>query len=111
MKYFNMEREEIRNVVYSLGYLCDKMDKLDDDVLNADFKEPKHVDVRKLAIEDVFQSELSKLIDLNLLPDDILFPILDNIDSRLEDYYADEIKDAYNTGFGDGEMKQKHGGI
>ena len=65
----------------------------------------------KIKLERFFQSELAKIIDLDMLPDDILFPILDNIDNRLEEYYADEIKDAYNTGFGEGESKQKYGRI
>ena len=66
----------------------------------------------KTRIENLLQKELAYIVKLELLDNDILFPILDEIKDRIkDDYLKTDFDETYDDGFSDGKSYQKHGSI
>ena len=66
----------------------------------------------KTRIENLLQKELAYIVRLELLDNDILFPILDEIKDRIkDDYLKTDFDETYDEGFSDCKSYQKHGSI
>ena len=112
MKYFNVEREEIRNVVDWLLKICEDMGKVENNKLDLEFvlesesitdndKEriQRKIDNIPKLQEDIgiaFQKELSKIIDLTILPKDITDGILDTIKDKVWEFNKTEREQWFN---------------